>query len=160
VVTVQRAFRAKYAKEPPTEKTIRAWYKQLTETGCLSKQKSSGHPLIAEDDGERVQARFLHTPKKSTGTAANELSMSTRTVWRVLRKRLVFVITDNIMKRPVYCKIRCLFSIVGSYSQTFILLLPIKYLHGLCCTFSGSIMVNYLKSPSAFTNLFRVLTSV
>jgi hypothetical protein len=26
VVTVQRAFRAKYAKDPPTDKTIRAWY--------------------------------------------------------------------------------------------------------------------------------------
>jgi hypothetical protein len=26
VVTVQRAFRA---KDPPTDKTIRAWYKQL-----------------------------------------------------------------------------------------------------------------------------------
>ena len=33
VVTVQRAFRAKYAKDPPTDKTIRAWYKQFTETG-------------------------------------------------------------------------------------------------------------------------------
>ena len=32
VVTVQRAFRAKYAKDPPTYKTIRAWYKQFTET--------------------------------------------------------------------------------------------------------------------------------
>jgi hypothetical protein len=32
VVTVQRAFRA---KDPPTVKTIRAWYKQFTETGCL-----------------------------------------------------------------------------------------------------------------------------
>jgi hypothetical protein len=29
VVTVQRAFRAKYAKDPPTDKTIRARYKQL-----------------------------------------------------------------------------------------------------------------------------------
>ena len=34
-VTVQRAFRAKYAKDPLTDKTIRAWYKQFTETGCL-----------------------------------------------------------------------------------------------------------------------------
>jgi hypothetical protein len=42
VVTVQRAFRGKYAKDPPTDKTIRAWYKQFTETGCLCKQKSSG----------------------------------------------------------------------------------------------------------------------
>jgi len=40
VVTVQRAFRAKYAKEPPTDKTIRAWYKQFTDIGCLCKQKA------------------------------------------------------------------------------------------------------------------------
>jgi hypothetical protein len=86
VVTVQRA---KYAKDPPTDKTIYAWYKQFTETGCLCKQKSSGRPLTAEDV-ERVQSRFLHSPKKSTGNAAKELSMLKTTVWRVLRKRLVF----------------------------------------------------------------------
>ena len=40
VVTVQRAFRAKYAKDPPTDTTIRTWYKQFTETGCLCKQKA------------------------------------------------------------------------------------------------------------------------
>ena len=40
VVTVQRAFRAKYAKETPTDKTVRAWYKQFTETGCLCEQKA------------------------------------------------------------------------------------------------------------------------
>ena len=56
MVTVQRAFRAEYAKDPPTDKTIRAWYKQFTETGCLCKQKSSGRPLTAEDDVERVRA--------------------------------------------------------------------------------------------------------
>ena len=42
VVTVQRAFRSKYAKDPPTDKTVRAWYKQFTETGCLCNQISSG----------------------------------------------------------------------------------------------------------------------
>jgi hypothetical protein len=35
VVAVQRAFRAKYTKDPPTDKTIRAWYKQFIETGCV-----------------------------------------------------------------------------------------------------------------------------
>ena len=35
VVTVQRAFRAKYAQDPTTDRTIHAWYKQFTETGCL-----------------------------------------------------------------------------------------------------------------------------
>ena len=54
MVNVQRAFRVKYAKDLPTDKTIRAWYKQFTETGCLCEQKSSGRPLTAEDDGERV----------------------------------------------------------------------------------------------------------
>ena len=43
-----------------------------------------------EDDVERVRTSFLHSPKKSTGTAAKELSMSKTTVRRVLRKRLVF----------------------------------------------------------------------
>ena len=89
MVTVQRTFRTKYTKDPPTDKTIRAWYKQFTETVCLCKQKSSGRPLTAEDDVEQVRASFMHSPKKSRGTAAKELSMS-KTVWRVLRKRLVF----------------------------------------------------------------------
>jgi hypothetical protein len=79
-----------YKKDPPTDKAIRAWYKQFTETGCLCKQKSSGRPLIAEDYVERVRASFLHSPKKSKGTAAKELSMLKTTVWRVLRRRLVF----------------------------------------------------------------------
>ena len=48
VVTVQRAFRAKYAKDTPTDKTIRACYEQFTETGCLCKQKPSGRPLTAK----------------------------------------------------------------------------------------------------------------
>ena len=64
VVTVQRAFRAKYAKDPPIDKNIRVLYKQFTETGCLCKQKSSGRPLTAEDDVERFQASFLHSPKR------------------------------------------------------------------------------------------------
>jgi hypothetical protein len=52
VVTVQHAFRAKYAKDPPTDKTIRAWYKQFTETECLCKQKSSDPLFTAKDDVE------------------------------------------------------------------------------------------------------------
>ena len=86
---MQRAFRAKYAKDPSIDKTIRAWYIQFTETGCLCKHKSSDRPLTAEDV-ERVRASFMHRLKKSMGTAAKELSMSKTTVWRVLRKRLVF----------------------------------------------------------------------
>ena len=90
MVTVQYAFRSKHTKDPPTDKTIRAWYKQFTVTECLCKRKSSGRPLTAEDDVEQVRASFMHSPKKSRGTAAKELSMSKTTVWRVLREGLVF----------------------------------------------------------------------
>jgi len=54
VVTVQRAFRAKYAKEPSTDKTIRARYKQFTGTGCQCKKKSSARPLTAEELEYRI----------------------------------------------------------------------------------------------------------
>ena len=40
MVTVKRAFRSKYKKDPPTDKNIHAWYKHFTETGCLCKQKA------------------------------------------------------------------------------------------------------------------------
>ena len=51
VVTVQRAFRAKYAKDPPTDKIIRAWYKQFIETGCLCKQKA---PMLTRVCGKNL----------------------------------------------------------------------------------------------------------
>jgi len=80
----------KVRKGPPIDKIIRAWYKHFIETGCLCKQKSSGRPLATEDDVGRVWASFLHSPKKSTGTAVKKISMSKTTVWRVLCKTLMF----------------------------------------------------------------------
>jgi transposase len=65
VITVQRAFCANYAKDPPTDKTIRAWYKKFTETGCLCKQKSSGRPLTAENYVERVPCHPWYTYRTS-----------------------------------------------------------------------------------------------
>jgi hypothetical protein len=84
VVIAQREFRAKYAKDPPTEKTIRAWYKQFTENG-LCKQKSSCRPLTVEG----VRASFLHRPKESTKLQLKSYRCG-KQMWRVLRKRLVF----------------------------------------------------------------------
>jgi hypothetical protein len=75
VVIVQSAFRAKYTKDPPTDKMIRVWYKKCIERGCLCKRKSSGRPLTAEGDVEQFRSSFLHSPKISTGTEGNERSM-------------------------------------------------------------------------------------
>jgi hypothetical protein len=97
---ITRGFRAKYAKDTPTDKTIRAWYKQFIETGCLCKQKSSGLPLTAEDDVELVRASFLLSPKKSMGTAAKELPMSKAI--KPLRYVLWFYVINVCIHREHY----------------------------------------------------------
>jgi len=48
---------------------IKRTTQKFTETRRLCSQKSTGRPLTAEDDVERVRASFLHSAKKSTGTA-------------------------------------------------------------------------------------------
>jgi len=75
VVTVQRAFRAKYAKNPPTDKTIRAWYKQFTETGCLCKQKSSGSPPLKQHHPlhKPLYLQGGHSEMRSDGLLCSEL---------------------------------------------------------------------------------------
>ena len=45
VVTVQCTFRAKYAKDRSTDKTIRAWYKQFTGTGCCVQAEITWSPI-------------------------------------------------------------------------------------------------------------------
>ena len=102
----------------PTDKTIRAWYKQFTETGCLCKEKSSDRPLTAEDDVERVRASFLRSPKKSTGTAAKELSMSKTRVWMVLRKILLFLVT-NVCNHGEHYETPCIISFVRTVISGF-----------------------------------------
>jgi hypothetical protein len=94
--TVGHVFTKPVQTEGTTQKFFPSkWFKQFTETGCLCKQKSSGRPLTAEDDVERVRASFLRNPKKSTGTADKVLSMSKTTVWRVLRKRFIVINVCN-----------------------------------------------------------------
>jgi predicted DNA-binding protein (UPF0251 family) len=74
----------------------------ITQQKTLTKPEFSGYTgrfimysgvrekKITKDEVERVRANFLYCPKKSTGTAAKDLWISKTTVWRVLRKRLVF----------------------------------------------------------------------
>ena len=66
VVTVQRAFRARNAKDPTTDNTIRAWYKEFTETGCLRKQKAPMLTRMWQELEYRIAVRRVtrgaHTP--------------------------------------------------------------------------------------------------
>ena len=49
--------------KPPTDNSIPVWHKQFAETGW----KSSGRPLTAEDDVERVRASFAAKSEEING---------------------------------------------------------------------------------------------
>lgn len=88
IITVQRDFRRHYGIDAPTAQSIRRWYKQFEETGCLCKGKSTGRPRVSDDNVERIRESFQRSPCKSTNRASRELEIPQTTVWRVLRRRL------------------------------------------------------------------------
>ena len=87
---VQRAFRLRFNIQPPTRKSICRWYHQFEQIGCLCKAKSSGRPRVSEKNLKRIQESFERSPRKSTRTASKELGIPQPTVWRALRRRLLF----------------------------------------------------------------------
>ena len=57
VVTVQRAFGAKCAQHPPTDRTTRAWFKQFTETGCLVCADRLGEEIVSRPQAQLSRVR-------------------------------------------------------------------------------------------------------
>ena len=87
---VQREFRLRFNIQPPTRKSIRRWNHQFEQIGCLRKGKSSGRLLVSEENVRRIEESFERSPRKSTRRASRELGIPQPTVWRVLRRRLLF----------------------------------------------------------------------
>ena len=88
VTIVQRQFRTKFGKQPPSDNSIRRLYAQLQETGCVCKSKSTGRPSVIEEQVEQVRQAFVRSPRKSTVRGSRELGILQPTVWCILRKRL------------------------------------------------------------------------
>jgi len=61
VTIVQRQFRTKFGKQTPSDNSIRRWYAQFQETGCVCKRKSTGRPSVTEEEVQQV--RQVHTSK-------------------------------------------------------------------------------------------------
>ena len=87
---VQRAFHLRFNIQPPTRKSICSWSHQFEQIGCLCKGKSSGRPRVSEENVRRMQESFERSPRKSTRRASRELGIPQPSVWRVLRRRLIF----------------------------------------------------------------------
>jgi len=87
---VQRVFRLRFNIQPPTRKSVCRWNHQFEQIGCLCKGKSFGRPRVSEENVRRIQESFERSPRKSTRRASRELGIPQPTVWRVLRRRLLF----------------------------------------------------------------------
>ena len=87
---VKRAFRLRLNIQPSTRKNICLWNQQFEQIGCLCKGKSSGRPRVSEENVRRIQESFERIPRKSTRRVSRELGIPQPTVWRVLRRRLLF----------------------------------------------------------------------
>jgi len=72
VTIVQRQFRTKFEKQPPSDNSIRRWYAQFQETGCVCKRKSTGRPSVKEEQVEQVRQAFERSPRKSTVRGSRE----------------------------------------------------------------------------------------
>jgi hypothetical protein len=70
---VQCGFQAKYHTEPPTDKTIREWYRKFEETDCLCAAKRTGRPGSLPETVDRIRESFTRSPQKSTRGASREL---------------------------------------------------------------------------------------
>ena len=87
---MHHAFRLRFNIHPPTRKNICRWNYQFEQIGCLCKGKSYGRPGVSEENVRRIQESFECSPRKSTGRASRELGIPQPTVWRVLRRHLLF----------------------------------------------------------------------
>ena len=87
---VQRASRLRFNIQPPTRNSICRWNRQFEQIGCLCKGKSSGRPRVSEENVKRIQESFERSPCNSTRRASRELGIPQPTVWRVLRRCLLF----------------------------------------------------------------------
>ena len=85
---VQREFRNEFEKDPPHINSIKRWFKNFMETGCILDRKRSGRPSIDKETVDAVRVAFHCSPKKSIRVASNELAVSQSTVRKVLYKQL------------------------------------------------------------------------
>ena len=65
ITIVQRQFRTKFGKQPPSDNSIRRWYAQFQETGCVCERKSTGRPSMTEEQVEQVRQTFVLSLRKS-----------------------------------------------------------------------------------------------
>ena len=93
VIETQREFRRHFAlglKSVPDRKTILIWIPNLRATGSTQKKKSPGRPRTVRtpENVEAVRASIPKSPKRSTRKHATAMSISNRSLRRILHAEL------------------------------------------------------------------------
>lgn len=88
VITVQRRFRLEYGRNPPSNNSIKRWYRQFEQTGSVQHRKGAGRPPVSEAIVDQVRELFTRSPGKSTRRASLELELPRSTVLKILHKHL------------------------------------------------------------------------
>jgi len=82
VTQVQRNFRTKYRKEPPSRPKLYSWHTNFVQTGCSVRHaKSPGRPCVSDATVEQLRESFVRRPRKSTRLASRETGIPNVTVW-------------------------------------------------------------------------------
>ncbi|GFU61893.1 hypothetical protein TNCV_1644661 [Trichonephila clavipes] len=75
---MQLAFKNRYGKEAPTNKSILRWYHQFKKTACLCKKKSSSWLSVSDEAVKRRDAKkcmertvYVCRGNKSSGVTKN-----------------------------------------------------------------------------------------
>jgi heterodisulfide reductase subunit C len=64
VIKSQRRYRTQYGKNPPSDKAIRRWLKQVQETGRVLHRKGAQRPITSQEVVHRIQEAFSRSPQK------------------------------------------------------------------------------------------------
>ena len=75
VVTVIRAFRRQFYRDPLNSNNIRRWHNQFATTGYQCKGKSVGRPSVSEQNVQRALDSFLRSPEESIRKFSRTLEM-------------------------------------------------------------------------------------
>lgn len=89
-IAVQRRFRTRYNRNPPSKNTIKAWYNKFKNSGTVHHRKGNGRRRVSEENIQRIQQSFRDNPRQSTRSAARELNIKHSTLYKVLKGVLRF----------------------------------------------------------------------
>lgn len=88
VTLVRRRYRREFGRNPPSEKTIRKWFENLTQTGHVDGLIKKGRKAITIENVNRIRTAFEEEPRQSLRHAARHLDLNVSSIHKVLRKKL------------------------------------------------------------------------